>query len=64
MAEVSRARMDYPNYPVNIASSSFIRTDTAHAVLALAVDRNFGTVHIQHEMRRGESIASALATNA
>jgi len=39
--------MDYPNYPVNIVSPSFIRTDTAHALLLLAVDRNLGAVHVQ-----------------
>ena len=58
-------RMDYPNYPVNIVSPSFIRADTAHALLLSAVDRDFGAVHIQHhpvgridDLRLGDQIAA------
>ena len=48
VAGVSRTRMDYPNYPVNIVSPSFIRADTAHTLLLLAVDRHLGAVRVQH----------------
>jgi hypothetical protein len=40
--------MDYPNYPVNIVSPSFIRTDMAHALLLLAINRDLSAVHVQH----------------
>jgi hypothetical protein len=30
MAEVSRARMDFPSYPVDIVLPSFNHADTAH----------------------------------
>ena len=30
MAEVSRVRMDFPSYPVDIVLPSFNRADTAH----------------------------------
>ena len=48
VAELSRTRMDYPNYPENIVSPSFIRADTAHTLLLLAVYRDLCAVHIQH----------------
>ena len=52
MAEVSRARMDFPSYPVDIVLPSYNHADTAHALLLLAIDRDFSTVHIEHDAPR------------
>ena len=52
MAEVSRARMDFPSYPVDIVLPSYNHADTAHALLLLAIDRDFSAVHIEHYSSR------------
>ena len=45
MAEVSRARMDFPSYPVDIVLPSLNRADTAH-------DHFFKTICRRAERRR------------
>ncbi len=39
MAEVSRARMDFPSYPVDIVLPSLNRADTAHGQLFPGINR-------------------------